>query len=75
MSDVKVNSVRPSDISEEMVALYLLALIAKNEADAVVNFYDGIPIISGKNKSWILTNYADCIRTIIRRQVAINSNS
>jgi len=71
MSDVSVNSVKPSEVSDEMVALYLLASIATNETDAIVNFNAGIPIIAGKNKSWILSNYADCIRTVIRRQVAI----
>ncbi len=60
--------VNPAEISKELVALYLLASIAANEPDAAVNVKDGIPIISGKDKDWILSNYIDCLRSIINRQ-------
>jgi hypothetical protein len=71
MSDVNVNSLKPSEVSNEMVALYLLASIATTENDAGVNIRDGIPIISGMSKEWLLTNYVDCLWSVIRRQAKI----
>jgi len=66
MSETIVN---PAEISKELVALYLLASVAASESGVAVNIKDGIPIISGKDKGWILRNYTDCLRTIIKRDV------
>ena len=68
MADVSVNSVKASEVSNEMVALYLLASIAQNESGMVVNIKDGIPVIGGADKEWLLTNYVDCLKSIIRRE-------
>jgi len=65
------NSVKASEVSDEMVALYLLASVAANEATASVNIKDGVPIISGCDKQWLLSNYTDCLRTILRREIRI----
>lgn len=60
MSDVKVNSVQPSEASKELVALFLLGSVAQAEG-AIVNSRDGIPYIeSGMSKKDILRNYLDC---------------
>lgn len=71
MADVNVNSVKPSEASDEMVALYLLVSIAASGDEASYTFRDGIPIITGPNKEWILQNYIDCLRSITRREVRI----
>lgn len=64
MSDVKVNSVQPSEASKEMVALYLLASVAQVEG-ATVNIRDGIPYIDGgMTKKQILLHYADCLYAV-----------
>ena len=69
MSDsVNVNSVKASEVSREMVALYLLASVAQNEDHAVVNIRDGVPVIGGVDKKWLLENYSDCVRTVFNRQ-------
>lgn len=60
--------VNPAEVSKELVALYLLASIAANEPNTAVNVKDGIPIIAGKGKDWLLSNYIDCLRSIINRQ-------
>lgn len=67
MSDIKVNSVKSSEVSKEMVALYLLSSIEANESDAGISVRDGVPIISGKSKEWLLSNYIDCLRSILQR--------
>lgn len=69
MANVPVNSIKASEISNEMVALYLLASIAENENNTTVIFVGGIPKISGKSKEWLLTNYVDCLRSINSRNV------
>jgi hypothetical protein len=69
MGDISVNSVKASEVSDEMVALYLLASVAAY--DTGVTMKDGVPIISGKSKEWLLTNYVDCLRTVLRREVKI----
>lgn len=71
MADVSVNSIKASEVSDEMVALYLLASIAANERDASVIFRDGVPLISGMSKEWILTNYVDCLRSVLRREAKV----
>lgn len=73
MTDVSVNSVKASEVSNEMVALYLLASIAANEPNAGINLRDGIPVISGMDKQWLLSNYVDCLRTVLRREVRVGS--
>ena len=73
MADVSVNSVKASEVSNEMVALYLLASIAQNEPGCAVNVRDGVPVIGGVDKQWLLTNYIDCLKSIIRREVKIGS--
>jgi hypothetical protein len=60
---------KASEVSKEMVALYLLASLAQNEEEAVVGIINGIPLISGMSKEWILTNYVDCLRTVFNRKV------
>jgi hypothetical protein len=69
MTDVNVNSLKASEVSNEMVALYLLASLAQNEEEAGVEIINGIPLISGMNKEWLLTNYVDCIRTVSLRKI------
>ncbi|QPQ54233.1 hypothetical protein IC614_07625 [Allosphingosinicella flava] len=69
MADVSVNSVKPSEVSDEMVALYLLASVATHEGGVSVTIKDGIPLIHGADKKWILENYVDCLKSIIRREV------
>lgn len=71
MADVSVNSIKASEVSNEMVALYLLASVAANEGNATVNLRDGIPVIAGMTKEWLLTNYVDCLRSVIRREAKI----
>lgn len=66
MSETIVN---PAEISNELVALYLLASIAANEPATSVQIKDGVPLIAGKDKGWILQNYVDCLRTISKRAV------
>lgn len=66
MSETIVN---PAEVSKELVALYLLASIAANEKGTAVNVKDGVPIIAGKDKDWLLKNYIDCLRSIINRKV------
>ncbi|NVD26555.1 hypothetical protein HUO14_01400 [Parasphingorhabdus flavimaris] len=73
MSDISVNSLKASEVSREMVALYLLASIADNEPDAAVNMKDGVPLISGKSKNWILSNYIDCLKSIKNLSIIDNS--
>lgn len=72
MSDVKVNSVQPSEASKELVALYLLGSVAQSQG-ATVNSRDGIPFIEGgMTKKDILKNYLDCLYTV---RVAPNINT
>ncbi len=71
MADVSVNSIKASEVTKEMVALYLLASVAANERDAAVILRDGIPLISGMSKEWLLTNYVDCLWSVIRREAQI----
>lgn len=66
MSDTIIS---PAEASNELVALYLLASVAASEPGTAVNIKDGIPIISGLSKDWILENYVDCLRTIVKRAV------
>lgn len=72
MADVSVNSVQPSEISQEMVALYLLTSVASSTEGANYTVRDGIPIITGPDKEWIIRNYIDCLRSISRRDVRID---
>jgi hypothetical protein len=71
VADVSVNSIKASEVTKEMVALYLLASVAANERDAAVILRDGIPLISGMSKEWLLTNYVDCLWSVIRREAQI----
>jgi hypothetical protein len=71
MTDVNVNSMKASEVSNEMVALYLLASVAKNQEGASVAIINGVPLISGMNKEWLLTNYVDCLRSVIKREAKI----
>lgn len=61
--------ISPAEASNELVALYLLASVAASEPGVVVNIKDGIPVISAQNKDWVLKNYVDCLRTIMKRAV------
>ncbi|MHA3840486.1 hypothetical protein ACX0GZ_04615 [Sphingomonas aestuarii] len=64
MTDVKVNSVQPSAVSKEMVALYLLAQVSEAQG-ARVNVRDGVPYIEGgMTKKQILLNYIDCLYAV-----------
>ena len=69
MTDVNVNSLKASEVSREMVALYLLASVAQDEGEAGVEIINGIPLISGMSKEWLLTNYVDCVRTVFLRKL------
>ncbi len=61
MSDVSVNSVKPSEVSDRMVALYLLGMVAEAQG-ARVNSRAGVPMIEGgMTKKQILKNYLDCL--------------
>lgn len=71
MAELSVNGMKASEVSNEMVALYLLASVAANEPDAGVNIRDGVPVISGKSKDWLLANYIDCLRSINSRSVKV----
>ncbi len=64
MSDVKVSSVKPSEVSKEMVALYLLGAVAEAEG-ATVQYYAGVPVVTaGMTKKKILQHYWDCLITV-----------
>lgn len=64
MSDVKVNSVQPSEASKELVALYLLGSVAESRGATVIN-RGGIPYIErGMSKKQILQDYADCLYVV-----------
>lgn len=64
MSDVKVNSVQPSEASKELVALYLLASVAETRGATVIN-RGGVPYIEGgMSKKQILLDYIDCLYVV-----------
>jgi hypothetical protein len=71
LADVNVNGIKASEVSKEMVALYLLASVAANERDTAVHFRDGIPLINGKSKEWLLKTYVDCLQSILRRETKV----
>jgi hypothetical protein len=71
MAEVSVNSVKASEVSKEMVALYLLASVAAKERAAAVSLRDGVPLISGLSKEWLLTNYVDCLQSVLRREAQV----
>ena len=64
-------AIKASEVSDEMVALYLLASIAENEPGVVVNWHAGVPAINGMDKSDLLANYVDCLKSIVHRTVKI----
>jgi len=72
MADESKKGFKASEVSNEMVALYLLASIAKNENDGNVAIIQGIPVISGKSKEWLLKNYTDCLLTVVYRSPHMN---
>jgi len=59
MSEVKVNSVQPSEVGPDMVA-YLLTVSILSKGDTTSGFRsaDGLPIISGQSEEAILRTYA-----------------
>jgi hypothetical protein len=65
---VSVNSVQPSEVSDEMVA-YLLTASILGGAGYNKGWYrcEGLPIIGGVDKDTILTTYAECLRTVANR--------
>ncbi len=71
MSDASVNGIKPNEVSAEMVALYLLASVVRAEPSGIVNLVNGVPVIVGKDKAWILTNYADCLKSVSGNQAYI----
>ncbi len=59
MSDVKVNSVQPSEISPSMVAYLLtVSILSKSNTTNGFRSADGLPIILGRSEDEILKTYA-----------------
>jgi hypothetical protein len=67
MSDVKVNSVKPSEVGPAMVA-YLLTvatLTGKEYSKGYMTIQGGIPVIGGCTEEEVLRAYAKAYRVVM----------
>lgn len=64
MSDVKVSSVQPSEISDAMVAYLLTAGIHSGKTSVNVGSVDGLPIIRNVEAAELLKTYALCLNIV-----------
>jgi hypothetical protein len=64
---VAVNSVQPSEVSNEMVAYLLTAsiLVGPEYSKSIVPS-QGLPIIAGTDKATILSTYVECLQAVKR---------
>ena len=65
MSDVRVNSVQPSEVGPEMVAYLLTASILCGPAYRPgYNSMEGLPLIDGKSRDEILRTFALALNVV-----------
>lgn len=67
MSDVKVNSVQPSEVGPEMVAYLLtVSILSSSNTSFGHRSVDGLPIILNRSEDEILRTYAKAYQVVNR---------